>query len=116
MHMEKEKQTHMQEVSKQYIKTYNNAGSVTTTQDKLWLLSCSEIWNNGYTSGAYGRAITKEGEQYKYYKNINANYKVANTNLVKRNNGSARIWWLRSPRYDSGNHFCVVDTSRLLQS
>lgn len=110
-----ENKEYIKEVSKQYIKTYNNAGSVTTTQDKLWLLSCSEIWNNGYTSGAYGRAITKEGEQYKYYKNINANHKVANTNLVKRNNGSAYSWWLRSPGYSNSNDFCYVGTSRFLR-
>ena len=109
-----ENKEYIKEVNKQYIKTYNNVGSVTTSQDKLWLLSCSEIWNNGYTSGAYGYAITKEGEQYKYYKNINANYKVANTNLVKRNNSSANCWWLRSPYYDSSTDFCYVYTSRSL--
>ena len=109
-----ENKEYIKEVNKQYIKTYNNVGSVTTSQDKLWLLSCSEIWNNGYTSGAYGYAITKEGEQYKYYKNIKANYKVANTNLVKRNNSSANFWWLRSPYYGNSNAFCDVTTSRSL--
>ena len=107
-----ENKEYIKEVNKQYIKTYNNVGSVTTSQDKLWLLSCSEIWNNGYTSGAYGYAITKEGEQYKYYKNINANYKVANTNLVKRNKSSATNWWLRSPNYYYSSTFCTVNASR----
>ena len=110
-----ENKEYIKEVNKQYIKTYNNVGSVTTSQDKLWLLSCSEIWNNGYTSGAYGYAITKEGEQYKYYKNINANYKVANTNLVKRNNSSANFWWLRSPYPGNSPFFCSVTASRYLR-
>ena len=110
-----ENKEYIKEVNKQYIKTYNNAGSVTTSQDKLWLLSCSEIWNNGYQSGAYGYAITKEGEQYKYYKNINADCKTNNTNLVKKNNSSASHWWLRSPGYNYSGYFCDVNASRHLQ-
>ncbi len=106
-----ENKQYIKEVSKQYIKTYTQANSVATSNDKLWLLSCSEIWNNGYQSGAYGYAITKEGEQYKYYKNINANNGSNNTNIVKKNSGSNVDWWLRSPGYYLGYHFCCVDSS-----
>lgn len=62
----------LKQVNKPYIKSNTNSSSVTHAQDKLWLLSCSEIWNNGYNGGD-GYAIAKEREQYKYYKNINTN-------------------------------------------
>ncbi len=102
-----ENKEYVKEVIKQYISTPNNAGSVKTSTDKLWLLSCSEIWNNGYTSGAYGYAITKEGEQYKFHKNINAGCDDVNYYLVKRSSSS---WWLRSPNYNNNGMFGVVDT------
>ncbi len=42
-----ENKEYIKEVNKEYIATYNNAGSLTISQDKLWILSCSEIWDNG---------------------------------------------------------------------
>ena len=75
------------------------------TSDKVWLLSCSEIWNNPMVSGAaYGYAIAKEGEQYKYYAVINANCKVENAKLVKDN----AYWTLRSLDWDTGGDMCCV--------
>ena len=98
-------------VTKSYIKTYNNAGSVTTCNDKLWLLACSEIWNNG--NGTYGYAVASEGNQYKYYADINATYNSSNSKLCKKYQGStsASYWWLRSPYYNNSNIFCGVDSS-----
>ena len=93
------------QVNKRYIYKYNDAGSVNTIADRLWLLSCSEIWSGGAVSGGYGRAITKEGEQYKYYKDINAVYSQGNTKLIKI---SGKNWWLRSPTYNSYGDFCTV--------
>ncbi len=108
-----ENKDYIKEVDKQYIKTYNNAGSVTTSQDKLWLLSCSEIWNNASDSrSAYGSAIAKEGEQYKYYEDINANCNNINSNLVKLNGN----WWLRSPFYYSGVYCCVDKNGKCYQA
>ena len=70
---------YIKEVNKKYIKIYNDADSVTTCIDKVWLLSCSEIWHLRiaylYPTGEverYGEAIAKEGERYKYYAIINA--------------------------------------------
>ena len=37
-------------VNKEYITTYNT-GEKSTCSDKLWLLSCGEIWDNGYNGG-----------------------------------------------------------------
>ncbi len=104
-----ENKDYIKEVSKEYIATYNNANSVTTSKDKLWLLACSEIFNNGYKSGAYGTAITKEGEQYKYYKNINAKYSAENKNIIKQYNGMIEGWLLRSCYYNGYAHFTWID-------
>ena len=100
-----ENKEYIKQVNKQYIKTYNNAGSVTTSNDKLWLLSCSEIWNNGYQSGAYGYAVTKEGEQYKYYRVINANATSKASALIKN---PQLGWWLRSTSYRTSTKFSCV--------
>ena len=106
-----ENKEYIKEVNKEYITTYNNADSVATSQDYLWLLSCSEIWNNGYTSGAYGQSIAKEGEQYKYYSNIDSMYNNSNSIIVKNNNGYASPWWLRSPHYTRNTSFCNIHLS-----
>ena len=53
-------------VNKEYITTYNT-GAKSTCSDKLWLLSCGEIWDNGYNGGnTRGYAMATEGSQYKY--------------------------------------------------
>lgn len=56
--------TYIKSVKKDYVKVYNDASSVTEGAYLLWLLFCSEIWNNSnYGSNRY--PIAKEGEQYK---------------------------------------------------
>ena len=45
--------SYIKQVKKKYIGTYNNASSVTTCNDYLWLLAASEVVNAGYT----GRGI-----------------------------------------------------------
>ena len=98
-------------VTKSYIKTCSDANSVTTCNDKLWLLACSEIWNNGYNgTGTYGCAVASEGNQYKYYADINATYNSGNSKLYKMYQGStsSSCWWLRSPDYNLSSSFCRV--------
>ena len=82
-----ENKQYIKQVNKQYIEKYNDANSVKKSQNNIWLLSCSEIWNNGRDSG---------GNQYKYYKNINPNASEYNKYLKKE--GGER-WWLRSIGY-----------------
>lgn len=105
-----ENKTYIKAVNKKYIATHNNAGSVTMVADKIWLLSCSEIWNNGKDGQPYGMSVAKEGEQYKYYKNINAIASIENSSLVKKNNNSNNFWWLRSPSYGGTYYFCGVSS------
>ena len=99
-------------VTKSYIKTYNDANSVTQCNDKLWLLACSEVANSGYKDGAYACAITSEGSQYKYYADSNIVWNSSNTNLVKCNAGSTSgsLWWLRSPGCNYSSNFCYVNS------
>ena len=60
----------IKQVKKIYNPTYSASGTATaSTNDKLWLLSCSEIWDNGYnSSNTYGLTKAQEGLQYKWYK------------------------------------------------
>ena len=52
------------------------SASKSTSSDYLWLLSCGEIWDNGYNEGVTrGYAVTTEGSQYKYYKSTLATIK-----------------------------------------
>lgn len=105
----------IKKVKKDYIPTYNTAPTtMPTTDDYLWLLSCGEIWDNGYNGGiTRGRAIATEGKQYKYYKiNLGStSYSNSNDITKKPSASSSRLWWLRSPDYYISGYFCGVDSS-----
>ena len=97
-------------VNKEYITTYNT-GAKSTCSDKLWLLSCGEIWDNGYNGGnTRGYAMATEGSQYKYYKtNLESTSYSNSTNVTKKpNTSSSYYWWFRSPYYGYSNTFCRV--------
>ena len=93
--------------------SYNASKStVETCNDKLWLLACSEIWNNGYKENAYGYAGASEGEQYKFYKDINATYSSSNSKIIKYDtSNSIKSCWLRSPAYNGSGIFCILYSS-----
>ena len=100
-------------VNKEYITTYNIVAK-STCSDKLWLLSCGEIWTNGYNGGkTRGYAATTEGSQYKYYKtNLGSTSYSNSTNVTKKpNTSSSYYWWLRSPSYLGSDTFCMVGNS-----
>ncbi len=103
---------YIKQVKKNYILEYNQSNT-STSNDFLWFLSCSEVWDNGYQNGAYGYAITSEGNQYQYYKGVNAIYNSDNVNLQKRptESNNTTIWWLRSPSYNYNGSFCSVIAS-----
>ena len=104
---------------KEVSKTYNTGNKGTTNAtctDKLWLLACSEIWQNGYNnySGYYGYCNTKEGEQYAYYKVNTSSTAYNNTSqtATRKESGSSKSpWWLRSPKYDHTQIFCCVTSN-----
>lgn len=72
----------------------NKSSTINTTADKLFLLSEVEIFGSATYSAA------GEGMQYDYYK--------AGNSKVKKQNGSAAIWWKRSPDASDSTSFCVV--------
>ena len=78
----------IKEVKKAYYAIFNSA-TLSYSNDKLWLLSCAEIWNNGSQSTGIG----VEGKQYKYYKKINVIYNLINNALKKPStlNGVRRL-------------------------
>lgn len=72
----------------------NRSATINTTADKLFLLSEIEIFGSGHYSKS------GEGTQYDYYK--------AGNSKVKIRNGSANIWWERSPYSQTEYGFCQV--------
>ena len=105
----------IKKVKKDYIPTYDVA-KTQQTDDYLWLLSCGEIWDNGYNGGVTrGDAITTEGKQYKYYKmNLGSISYSTSNNITKKPSASdfyVNVWWLRSPYCYNVCHFCYVSSS-----
>ena len=103
---------HIKKVKKDYIPTYNVA-STQQTEDYLWLLSCGEIWDNGYSSNYKGYAITTEGKQYKYYKKNLGSTKYDSSNDITKKPSASSLnrWWLRSPKYNTSASFCYMNPS-----
>ena len=110
---------HIKKVKKDYIPVHNVA-SIEQTEDYLWLLSCGEIWDNGYgddesskINGTRGYAITTEGKQYKYYKMKlgSTKYNSSNNITKKPSVSNSNWWWLRSPDYHGSSGFCYVQSS-----
>ena len=104
----------IKKVKKEYIPTYNTAPTtMPTTDDYIWLLSCGEIWDNGYNNGiTRGRAIATEGKQYKYYKiNLGSTKYSSSNNITKKPSASnSNWWWLRSPLCNDSKYFCEVNS------
>ena len=101
--------SNIKKVKKDYIPTYDVA-SIQKAEDYLWLLSCGEIWDNGYNGGsARGYAITTEGKQYKYYKMKlgSTKYDFPNDITKKTSASNSNWWWLRSPDFRN-SEFCSV--------
>ena len=72
-----------------------NASSITkTTSDDLFLLSEIEVYGSNYF------ATGNEGSQYSYY---------LTNSLIKNRNGTADMWWLRSPSRAAVIYFCGID-------
>lgn len=81
----------------------DTASQVTSTSDKIWLLSEFEV--QGKRSYA-NSAEQNYQKQYDYYKNGNSKIKYKHDDM-----GSACSWWLRSVRAANATGFCSVNTS-----
>ena len=93
-HMPTEVQNGIREVNK-LTSAGSNSSTITTSSDKLFLLSEIEIFG----SRTYSKS--GEGSQYAYYS--------AGNSKVKNFSGSASLWWERSPA--SSTYFCGVTSS-----
>ena len=97
-------------VNKKYIADYSSE-TESTCSDKLWLLSCGEIWNSEYNGGnTRGYSRNTEGNQYKYYKLGTQVYNSDSDYTKKPNASNSNWWWLRSPSYYTGTRFCLVNS------
>ncbi len=74
----------------------NQSDTISTTIDKLFLLSEVEIFG----STTYSKS--GEGNQYAYYK--------AGNSRIKNVSGSAHDWWERSPYRGDSSSFCYVQS------
>ncbi len=89
----------IKEVNKPYNKGSSTYTNSTSSGDKLWLLSCAEIWPSSSSYSSYSSYYNKEEEGACY-----AYYNQANVSRIK----NRADWWLRSPRTGSSNRFCFV--------
>lgn len=84
----------------------NKLTTITTSSDKLWLFSEVEIDNT--TTATY----SSEGVQYNYWKTIKDGTVAANR--IKKRNGSADYWWLRSPNVTYTTNFRYIYSDGLV--
>lgn len=96
--MPSEVQIGIREVNKLTRTNYSNS-AISTTADKLFLPSMMEMFG-ATTSNSSGEGALGEGTQYAYYK--------AGNSKVKKLNGTAQLWWSRSPRITTSTGYCAV--------
>ena len=94
--MPTEVQNGIREVSKK-ASVGGASSTIETVSDKLFLLSEVEIF------GSTSYSAAGEGTQYDYYQ--------AGNSKVKKRNGSAAVWWERSPYASNSTDFCLVYSS-----
>lgn len=95
-----------------------DASSVTTTSDPLWLFSLAELAGPipaAELSGD-GREWTvaisnAEGFRYKLFNDVNINWKEGNSILIKNYQVSPDGWWERSPHPEGAGGFKMVTLS-----
>ncbi len=90
----------------------SRATTITTSTDKLFLLSLIEIMG-GAVAPASSDGFNAEGEQYEYWRTIKdgaGTGAAANPDRIKTtgDNGSATIYWLRSPSVGNLSSFMYV--------
>lgn len=74
----------------------NSSSTISSYTDTLFLFAEKEIF------GSTQYSVNGEGTQY-------ARFTTSNTR-IKKLNGSAAFWWLRSPRSGNTDYFCSVDS------
>lgn len=89
------------------LNTVSDGGGSIETDEKVFLLSRSEIYAGDNITGG-------EGTPYAYYSmfsDYNAPNTGADTNRIKYRAGAAKYWWLRSPLVGNAYYVCHVNPS-----
>ena len=92
------------------LNTVTDGGGSVTLDDKFFLLSRSEVY------GGLENNIN-EGSPYPYYKdysNLSEAGETADINRIKYRNGTAQLWWLRSPYAVAANSVRGVSTGGIV--
>lgn len=81
--------------------------TVTTTSDRLWLYSFTELcgMSDTYYVSAYNDILNAEGSEYKLFRDSSVKAESSNAILVKTFKGESYEWWERSPRPGSTDDF-----------
>ena len=80
------------------------------SEDKIYLLSTGEVWEQGIVYDT-ARELTRQLDYYKNYKNADGSIGVTTNNYagaIKKFNGSASYWWLRSAGSFDTRYFYIV--------
>lgn len=99
---------YIKKVTKAYGATYNST-YLSYTDDKIWLLSCTEVHGESGYRGPFGgvcmsgHSACLDGIQYKLYKNTKKPYNSPNIDVAKGVN-----WWLRSTINDQPTYFSGI--------
>ena len=84
----------------------NKLTTITTSSDKLFLLSAQEIYEQANTT------VKQEGTPYAYYKTVKDGTVAADRiKYMSNGDGAAAYWWLRSPFPSSATYFFYVYAS-----
>ena len=92
------------------LNTISDGGGSEVTNEKVFLLSRSEIYAGNEVSGGEGAAYP----YYKEFSDLSAAGTGADTNRIKYRNGTAQYWWLRSPHAGNANLVRIVSPSGAL--
>lgn len=86
----------------------NSSSSITTTSDKLFLLSRVEV------DGTENSGYAGEGTQYEYWKTVKDGTVGADrVKYLSNGSGAASNWWFRSPHPNYTNRFNFCSTNNL---
>ena len=81
------------------------------SEDYLYLLSTKEVWGKNGTSNVINYDTADSTTRQLDYYSVNGVTTSSYSKAIKKNNGSASYWWLRSARSGSSNWFYFVDSS-----
>lgn len=99
-------------VIKKNLSNHSTNPSSINTEDKVFLLSVSEVYGTSSTTNTYKGNQTLEGSQYQYYTTSSNKIKYKNNDGSK---GTDFYWWVRSPSTYNANGktfwFCIEGTS-----